>query len=180
MKLRLFIIISAIVLPLAATGLLLYFSKGVGQTAAPNETQALQDDGTPENIVGMSTVPNHLPALEPTIDSTVPDTLGEARQQAKDRLAELKKFTQAQWNIERQLIPERNPPEAIEDAVARAQLRVDDLMKLKEQDWSAERQRMEALEKNRTAWRETLKLRNKELSESVEKLFQELELDAAQ
>ena len=98
-------------------------------------------------LPGMVAAPaqNATPLKTPDIE--IPETLDQAKTMTKERIAHLKKLSQAQWDEERKTIAYRSPPEKIEDAVARAERRLSDLEAMLEANWPEEKAKLERRQK---------------------------------
>ncbi len=124
MKLRIPIIVLALVLPVVAAII-------VARVALPTMI-AVDTKKAITDTLGISSV-----------NLIVPETLEEAKALTTKRLLHLQKLSQAQWDAERKTIPHKNPPETIEAAIARTQLRLGDLNAMKAEDWKAEKEKLE-------------------------------------
>jgi hypothetical protein len=121
---------------------IIYFASDIGRKAAPNASVTPETQKAPSpSIGGMSKAPDTLPEIK-AIPASVPTSLEDARQKAKDRLIELQALNQKQWDAEREKVLYRHPPERIEEAIGRAMLRVKDLEEMDEAGWEADKLRI--------------------------------------
>ena len=140
MRSRLFFIILALSLPIAAVLAIVYFASSENIAKKAVTPMGATVPGTGGKTTDKITV------------STVPVTIEEARKRGIARLEEIKKMTQEEWDVERVKVAHRNPPTKLEMAIARAQLRVDDLNRMTAAEWENEKNILRERERRNIAY----------------------------